>query len=212
MSNGMIGVIDLHNIRSKSGDLFGLRAYLQQLVGQPFLHFRFSYGDELSLHLGQPRQYASPKLKHLVQGSYVIATRASQWLLRSNSPPRVLVGSEDNGKPLPDDLKPITKQDVETSDLVQRGARIVFAEAVMMGPPQTSVFGFGLSVLLSDGSSLLIVPEAVEQPQSQDEELADWEVFTPHDRYLRVGPGAHWSYLPSRNTADSSRTEQVVQS
>ena len=39
------------------------KRHLQQLVGEPFLHLRFSYGDELALHFGAARPYDSPRMK-----------------------------------------------------------------------------------------------------------------------------------------------------
>ena len=74
----MLATVDLRGVQTRSADSELLQAYLQQMVGQPFLHFRFSYGDELNLHLGQPRPYSSPKLAHLVKGSYVLGARASR--------------------------------------------------------------------------------------------------------------------------------------
>jgi len=65
----MISFVDLRATRERSADYLELRAYLQQLVGQPFLFLRFSYGDELTLHVGQPTQYRSSRLTHLARGS-----------------------------------------------------------------------------------------------------------------------------------------------
>jgi len=70
-----------------------------------------------------------------------------------------------------------------------------------------SAGGFGLTLVLSDRSTLIILP-APPSPSDEGEEkmlvgddLADWEVFTPHDRYLRVGPGQRWSYRESNRPA-----------
>jgi hypothetical protein len=197
----MLATIALQGVREKSTDPDLLQAYLQQLVGQPFLQFRFSYGDELSLHFGQPRAYDSPRMKHLLKGSYILGTRASHWYLRSASPTRLVLGcGAEQGPPGPD-LQPLTKQDLETADLVKPGARIVLAAAFPITFPGTAAIGFGLSLLLSDGSSFLITPEALAASQPEEEALADWELFTPYERYLRVGPGVEWSYLPSRHPA-----------
>src|SRR5262249_12124170 len=65
----MVGTVDLQSTcESTSEDVSGLWTYLQQIVGQPFLFFRQSYGDELTLHLGTLREVASPKLRRRRRG------------------------------------------------------------------------------------------------------------------------------------------------
>ncbi len=193
----MLETVDLRGVRTKSKEAEGLRAYLQQLVGEPFLLFRFSYGDELFFHFGLPRGYASGKLKHLTQGSYVVGARASKWFLKAVSPPVVAFTSEPGSVPAPPERKPITRREIESALFFQRGARVVSANPILWDARPGASLAFGLSLTLSDGSSLLIGPSSSEQPSSEDD-VADWEVFTPYDRYLRVGPRMQWSYLPSR--------------
>lgn len=197
----MLGTIDLRGIQPKSVDHVALQGHLQQLVGQPFLHFRFSYGDELSLHLGQPQDYSSPKLKHFVKGSYFIGARASNWYLRPSSSPIVLIGLAEDRTSLPVGFHAVAKADLESSELIPASACVICANAVPMAAPGGAVVGYSLSLVFSDGSSILMIPDSVGEPGAQEDEIADWEVFTPHDRYLRVGPGVEWSYLPSRQSA-----------
>jgi len=94
-------------------------------------------------------------------------------------------------------FKLLTPEQVETSNALRVGARIVCTEAIKLETRQ-STYGFGFSVALEDGASLLIVPPLAPKKRARGKDVADWEVFTPHDRYLTVGPGLHWSYLPSR--------------
>src|SRR4051794_33474143 len=122
----MVGMIDLRDVQEKSADAVQLQAYLQQLVGQPFLQFHFSYGDELSLHFGPPVPSSSPRLKGLVRGSYILGTRASDWFLRTESPPVIVLGSKADPSRVSGNLKPLSKQELENGDLVRRGARVVF--------------------------------------------------------------------------------------
>ncbi len=212
-SKVMLLSVDLCGVETKSADFLLLQAYLQQLVGQPFLHFRFSYGDEFSLHFGQPRPYSTPKLKHLVKGSYILGTRASGWFLRSESPPVVVLGAKELEPHHAPGLKLLSKEALEKSEVVHRGARIVVASAVSFSLPLPGGFpgapgiGYGLSLYLSDGSSIQIAPESVEPLPLAENDIADWELFTPYDRYLRVGPGVWWSYLPSRPTVASQPAE-----
>src|SRR5438105_13093047 len=78
----MISSFNLNDIQeSVDGDLTGLGMYLQQLVGEPFLFFRQSYGGEVTIHFGIPRERRSAKLKNKARGSYVLAVRGSLWMM-----------------------------------------------------------------------------------------------------------------------------------
>jgi len=62
--------------------------------------------------------------------------------------------------------------------------------------------GIGLALGFSDQTRFIIRPEPPysEDVNSDDEdlpEIADWEMYTPLGRYLTVGPGQKWAYLPS---------------
>ena len=60
-----------------------------------------------------------------------------------------------------------------------------------MGP---SAEGVGLTLEFGDGSRFVVIPD--DQPDDGTP-LADWELFTPYDRYLACGPGPVWSYQRS---------------
>src|SRR5438105_14398064 len=78
----MISALNLRDIQEPvEGDLGILKLYLQQIVGQPFLFFRESYGEELTIHLGHPEERQSPRLKNRVRGSYVVTVRGSLWTM-----------------------------------------------------------------------------------------------------------------------------------
>ena len=173
-------------------------AYLQQLANQPFLHFRFSYGDELSLHFGSPRSYSSPRLKHLSKGSYIIAARASNWFLGVANPPTTIMGTCDNSTKSPSRTNPLSKQQLEASRFVKQGARILAADPILYTSGSHAHSGFALALLLSDGSSFFICPN-LDDPIQEDDDLSDWEVFTPHERCIEVGPGVKWSYVNTRD-------------
>jgi hypothetical protein len=200
----LIAVVDFRAARRRSSDHCELRAYLQQLVGQPFLLIRFSYGDEFTLHLGQPREYRSSKLSHLTKGSYVIGARASSWFLKAHRPPSVIIGTAQPMSKAAKHLKPLKPELLEASKLLRLGARIVCVDAITLGTGRRSAYGFGLSVLFEDETSLLILPSPTPRQRQRSSQIADWEVFTPYDRYCRVGPGLHWSYLPSRASNDGN--------
>jgi hypothetical protein len=194
----MFAMIDLRGEQPKSTDPGQLHAHLQQLVGEPFLHLRFSYGDEMTLHFGTARPYDSPRMNGRVKGSYILGMRASNWYLKSSSPPVLVIGSAENaeegqGRPA------LTKGQLETGGFVRPGAVVVSAVVRPVTNPATAAGGFGLSLLLSDGSAFLVTPEAIPS-DSAESPLADWELFTPYERLLRAGPGLEWSYLSTRRT------------
>jgi len=194
----MLQSVDLLAVQRKSSDQSVLRAYLQQLVGQPFLHFRFSYGDELSLHFGSPRSYSSRRLKHLTKGSYIVAARASNWFLGATDPPATIMGTSDNSTSLPGGAQPVSKAQLETSSFVKQGARILAADPILYASASHSHTGFALVLLLSDGSTFFICP-SLDDPVQEDDVVSDWEVFTPHERCIEVGPGLQWSYVDTRD-------------
>jgi hypothetical protein len=200
----MISGINLLATRERSSDRLELRAYLQQLVGQPLLFLRFSYGDELTLHFGHPTHYASSKLAHMTKGSYVIGARASFWYLRTHMPPAIIAGESRPVSQAPRYRKQLTPEQVERADILKKDVRIVGVDAIILGTVTRSAYGFGLSLLLEDDASLLILPARRRGQNSRQRPVSDWEVFTPYGRYLSVGPGLRWSYLSSRTAAEAS--------
>jgi hypothetical protein len=97
----MIEVLDFKAIQVFSEDRRELQSLLRQLMGQPFLFFRVSYGDELTLHLGQARSYPHPRMKGRRKGSYILSARASHWFFRPNTQPVMLVGADDRESEVP---------------------------------------------------------------------------------------------------------------
>ena len=192
----MVLAIDLRDVREPAiGDTDGLASYLQQLLGEPFLFFRPSYADELTVHFGSLRQSHSPKLKKRMRGSYVLTTRGSIWVLLSGQA-HSLTLAEPFIKFPANGCKKVELSDLEAVPPVKPGAQVVWAM-----PYQDELFGgFGLSLSFSDQSRLLLRPSPAlhDKPDSESlPEIADWELFTPYERYVRVGPGHQWAYLPS---------------
>jgi hypothetical protein len=196
----MVEVLDFKALRVDSDDSRELHSLLRQLLGQPFLFFRVSYGDELTLHLGEPRSLAHPRSKRLRKGSYILGARSSRWYLRPGTEPSMFVGVDDESE-ASTRCERIDIREVESRRLVESGSVVASVDVL------PSVGGFGLSLSLSDRSTLVILP--APPPSSVEDEgeavegddIADWEIFTPHDRYLRVGPGPRWSYLESNKPA-----------
>jgi hypothetical protein len=199
----MIELIDLKETRRECSDLSDLNALLKQLVGQPFLFFRISYGDELRLHLGVMQGYSNPKMQNLTRGSYIVGARGSSWIVFS-APRHVLATSGDAGSgrsETPATARSVDIKTIETGGFITAGSIVTTAGADRSAP------GFSLQLRFSDGSTAYIRPmpgpDEVE-PGGEEAatdvgamEIPDWEVLTPHQRILKVGPGPRWNYLDS---------------
>ena len=186
---------DIHN--SVNDDLADLEMYLQQLIGEPFLFFRMSYGRELTIHFGIPRERTSPKLKNRVRGSYVLTVRGSLWMMNVVEK-KILVLSDPRKQMPTGELKRLSAIDIEKAPLVGHGSLLVWALPYI----DDLSGGIGLAFGLSDKTRFFIRPEPPYSGEttSEDEdlpEIADWEMYTPIARYLTVGPGQKWAYLPS---------------
>lgn len=204
----MISAFNLRDIReSVEGDLGALKLYLQQIVGQPFLFFRESYGDELTIHLGHPKERKSPRLKNRVRGSYVVTVRGSLWtmvaadkgILILSDPPKELNGAE---------LKMLSFNLLQRTPFICRDANVVWAT-----PFDDLSGGIALALGFSDHGRFIIrpAPRHPDEMSSEDGELAeiaDWEIYTPIGRYLRVGPGQKWAYLPSTSKESTTSTKR----
>ena len=194
----MISSFNLQDIQeSVEDDLTGLGLYLQQLVGEPFLFFRESYGGELTIHFGIPKERKSRKLTNRVRGSYVLSVRGSLWMMIAVEK-RILVLSDPPKQMPAAELKKLSAIDIEKSPPVRPGSQLVWA----LPHVDDLSGGIGLALGFSDQTRFIIRPEPPysEDANSDDEdlpEIADWEMYTPIGRYLTVGPGQKWAYLPS---------------
>lgn len=185
----MIRLINLRDVRKPhSDDLGALNGLVQQLVGEPFLFFRELYADELTLHFGTPTELELGRFGRETVGSYILAVRASIWLVKT----RNAIFLSD---PLvPDNAKEVSFSEFEST--LKPLTQVAAARAYI------NEFGrYDLSLTMEDMFRFIIRPvfsnphdkeNGIELPQ-----IADWELFTPEDRYLRAGPGLTWSYLPS---------------
>lgn len=203
----MYGLVDFRGTQeAATGGYPGLLALARQLIGEQLLFARRGYPDELKLHLGTPVTGVGPKGRSLVRGSYVLGAVASAWTFKI-ARLGVTIYSDDPFAPFPPPhpspwVSPLAEEKLDQY-LASTGGLSVVAVEVLAHP-----FGYALSLPLSDGSVLTVVPTPDVVTQQDGRELPpvpDWELFTPYNRYLRVGPGPRWAYLPSdqpERTAD----------
>ncbi len=193
----MIDLIDLAKVRAQSTDLDDLQLVLKQLIGQPFLSFRISYGDELRIHLGEGRPLDHPRLKGMVSGSHVIGTRASSWSVRSE--PQAVLLTCDAGDPDGEETK-VPSERSRDIHIIEAGTYIAPGTILRLATAINVKGGYGLWLKFTDDSEIFVIPPPPGPPTPEDIEwpVADWEVITPNERLLVVGPGRSWSYPDSR--------------
>ena len=187
----MIELVDLAKIRVGSDDADELRSLLKQLVNQPFVAFRVSYGDELQIHLGETRVSKYPKGRGMTLGTYIVTTRASAWSLLSGTRSVLLTNAteaeaaSESGGPNPN------QQNIH---VIESNSHIAPGSTIQSATPFVTKHGFGLSLKFTDSSEFFLTPSAPE-PEDDEFPIADWEVFTPREHLLKVGPGPTWSYM-----------------
>lgn len=196
-----MNLIDLHEMKKEAvSDLTGLQSCLLQIVGEPFQFARVSYGDELTLHFGALKPPKSPKLMK-EYGTYILGVRGSPWLIKSGTKPQ-MISADVNLLQNPTEFGTlISKEALEANPLIQPGSHVAGAIAFVVKPTD----GIGLQISFSDGSTLHILPDILDEIDSFNDnalpELSDWELLTPTG-LLSAGPGLVWSYKSFAATAN----------
>jgi hypothetical protein len=168
----------------------------RQLVGEPVLFAALTYPSELAIHFGLPVEFKGPRGGALVEGSYILGAVCSAWQIKSVSQGRTVVdySRAENGHRLFPTI-PMAKHDFEKF-LAHLGSVTVRNVDVFLTPE-----GYGLQIGLSDGSTVGVFPTPDHFEIGPEDDIPipppDWELFTPFKRYLRVGPGSEWAYLPT---------------
>jgi len=193
----MIEMTDLAKVRLQSVDIDDLQTILSQIIGQPFLAFHVSYGDELQIHLGEGRPASHPRMKGIFYGSYIIGTRASSWSVRSE--PQAVLLTCDAGDPDGEETK-VPSERSRDIRVIEAGTYIAPGTILRLATAINVKGGYGLWLKFIDDSEIFVIPPPPGPPTSEDIEwpVADWEVITPNERLLVVGPGRSWSYPDSR--------------
>ncbi|MFO0825822.1 MAG: hypothetical protein U0792_22330 [Gemmataceae bacterium] len=178
-------------------------SHLLQLVGEPFLFFRRSYGDELVLHFGERLLGPVRRTKHgefrYEHGTHSLHVRGSFWVVKAGD---AVFGGGTQDEIVKSLGEPTRRADVVSESSIALGARVT---AVIPFPvDRAAVKGIGVKVDLSDGSSVIVIPTPDEPPELVPEgityyETADWELHTPRGA-LQVGPGRKWHFEPRTET------------
>lgn len=153
-------------------DLERLRQKINPLLGQLCWQARLSYGDELCLEIGQKIPYDSPLLQGALKGEWQFGSRGTDWQLIQNN--QVIATSALESEDILPYLKliqetKITKFDINYSDLV-------------------------LVIEFNNKYQLKVIPDLTD---TEYQDIACWELFTPEHRILQVYPNYTWYDHPS---------------
>ncbi len=162
---------------------------LKQFVGLPFLFARPSYGEELTLHFGNEQPMKHPKLRHLMEGTHIVTTRLSGWAWSDGNNHTIAMMTPG--------------ETISADDLRERCSHFAVARGALVSKAITQVLRaeggaptLTLGLFLSVDQRQEVCPEpkwlfSIEpmlRHDADDDEVADWEVFTPEGALL-VGPG-----------------------
>jgi hypothetical protein len=197
-------LIDLKTPVQKSGDLRLLNTIVSALVGQPFLKAGYTYPESLVLHLGNPVPYTDPKKTVKTKGAWRLKVAASSWQVFLSEPGAIIsYQTVPVSSPSPSAV-PIDKEATAAKVTASLGGKTVLAANPLLLPESVwKAEGIGALLRFEDGSTVIVWPS--QEPDAADiegEPVPDWELFTSFNMYLRVGPGAEWSYRGA-NVPDS---------
>ncbi|MFO0848368.1 MAG: hypothetical protein U0871_07415 [Gemmataceae bacterium] len=182
------------------GDFWQLYALTQQLVGEKVLFGALSYPNELTIHFGAAVEVKGPRGVILHEGTYILGTVASGWRIKSAPQGRTVFGrafpvAESYGAGFPRATQVI--DEVKFEEFLKRvgGATVRAVDLAV------HLHGYVLGIWISDGSIVEVYPLPDHFEIGPEDPIPvrppDWELFTPYKRYLRVGPGEQWAYLPT---------------
>lgn len=159
----------------KPSDLNQLLQRMNGLIGETCWKANLSYGDELTLHIGEKIPYSQKSMAGKEKGAWIVGTRATQWQLDYLG--KVVVSSNHDPEIVKSKIN-IIKENTITN------VKISYPNLIL-----TISFGNECDLILF--------------PDKEDIDLPYWEVFTPDQMVIKVGPGAIWS-IKSSNTKITS--------
>ncbi len=160
---------------TRLSDLEPLTQIINGLIGETCWKASLSYGDELTLHIGERIPYSQKSMIGKEKGAWILGTQATQWQI--DSPSETVVTSEDDSE--------IIKQ------------RVVVIKDSTIAAIEINYQNLGLTVALNNEYKLILLPNHEDYENGVD--LPYWEIFTPHQMVLKVGLRATWSYSSSNS-------------
>ncbi|MUG91464.1 hypothetical protein F7734_02760 [Scytonema sp. UIC 10036] len=160
---------------SRPGDLEPLVEIISGLIGETCWKASLSYGDELTLHIGERIPYSQKAMRRKEKGAWILGTQATQWQI--DSPSETIVTSSDDSE--------IIKQRLDT---IANNA---------IAAVEINYQNLGLSITFNNKYKLILLPN--NEDNEEDIDLPYWEIFTPYQMVLKVGSGSKWSYTSSHS-------------
>lgn len=162
----------LHLVRQiqTASDLNPLHEIARRAVGELCWKTSLNYRHEITLHFGEPIAYTCHTQLGKDHGSWILGTRGAVWQLEIAGGTTVPGQTGLDG--ISQALHHLEGHSMTTIEITYPDLRVV--------------------VDWSNGDQLILIPT------SDDNDLPDWEIFTPEQRVLQVGPGITWSYGQSR--------------
>lgn len=148
-------------------DIDQINQILKGLVGENCFQPHVGYGDELKLEIGTPIPYRHPRMKHLMQGSWMLGARASYWELEYKD--AFVITSEADADEVRQKIQVLVNTQIKHALLLEEGLI--------------------LEVTFSNDYILRVYPD----PDAAEDDICDWELFTPDKKILEVGPHDHWA-------------------
>lgn len=156
-------------------DLNQLLQIMNGLIGETCWKANLSYGDELTLHIGEKILYSQKSMAGKEKGAWILGTRATQWQLDYLA--KVVVSSNDDPEIIKNKINIIKENTIIN-------IKISYPNLI-------------LTVSFGNKCDLILFPD------KEDTDLPYWEVFTPDQMVIKVGPGTIWS-IKSSNTKITS--------
>jgi hypothetical protein len=160
---------------TRPSDLEPITQVISGLIGEICWKASLSYGEELTLHIGERIPYSQKSMVGKEKGAWILGTQATQWQIDSPSPSKTIVTSEDNSE--------IIKQQLD------------ILENSTIAAVEVNYRNLGLSIVFNNKYKLILLPNNEDDEEGID--LPYWEIFTPHHMVLKVGSGSTWSYTNS---------------
>lgn len=160
---------------TQPSDLNQLLQIMNKLIGETCWKANLSYGDELTLHIGEKIPYLQKSMAGKEKGAWIVGTRATQWQLDYLG--KVVVSSKHDPEIVKNKIN-IIKENTITN------VKISYPNLIL-----TISFGNQCDLILF--------------PDKEDTDLPYSEVFTPDQMVIKVGLGTIWSVNSSNNKATS---------
>lgn len=162
----------LHLVRQicTASDLTPLHQIVCSAIGELCWKTSLNYRHEVTLHFGDPIAYTCHTQLGKDHGSWILGIRGAVWQLERSGGTTVTA----------------------PTGLADWSQMLSHLEGQSMTAIEMTFPDLRVIIDWSQGDRLTLIPT------SDDTDIPDWELFTPEQRILQVGPGVTWSYGQSR--------------